>query len=182
MKERKERRQKKKTKRNRIIELKRKIYWQFIFTYLFISLYIQDHSFENNDLFFPPTPAFPSNVQHANNAGSSGDGGIGSGTNNTGGRSGNGNNLNINLPDNNAILRLEVELRDKNIRRRHHFRNKGFLTDKTGRMAGKHQVPTHANNYFVPMEKVCKCKTIYVAYNEGSFFFFFLHYIWIAES
>lgn len=108
-----------------------------------ISLHIiWGYSFENNDLFFPPTSAFSSNVQHINNTGNSGDGG---GV----GRSGNGNNLNINLPDNNAVLRLEVELRDKNIRRRHQFRNRG-----NGRMAGKHQVPTHSNNYFVPLEKV----------------------------
>lgn len=80
------------------------------------------------------------------------------------------NNLNINLPDNNAVLRLEVELRDKNPRRRQNprnqMRNKGFsdgggdrkrTTPSTAGVVGIRQSPpssTNANNFFVPMEKV----------------------------
>lgn len=81
------------------------------------------------------------------------------------------NNLNINLPDNNAVLRLEVELRDKNPRRRannNQMRNKGFggggdrkrTTSTTAGVVGVRQAssPSSAlassNNFFVPMEKV----------------------------
>lgn len=84
------------------------------------------------------------------------------------------NNLNINLPDNNAVLRLEVELRDKNPRRRaanNQMRNKGFgggggggggnggdrkrTTPSTAGVVGVRQAPSSSpNNFFVPMEKV----------------------------
>lgn len=69
-----------------------------------------------------------------------------------------GNNLNINLPDNNAVLRLEVELRDKNARRRPNHRNRGFAGDgrhRAGPTNGAvHQTPPNPNNFFIPMEKV----------------------------
>lgn len=71
-----------------------------------------------------------------------------------------GNNLNINLPDNNAVLRLEVELRDKNARRRPNYRNKGYGTgDGLNRAASPvcgvvHQTPPNPNRFFIPMEKV----------------------------
>lgn len=70
-----------------------------------------------------------------------------------------GNNLNINSPDNNAVLRLEVELRDKNARRRPNNRNKGFAGDGRKRAASPvsgavHQTPPNPNNFFIPMEKV----------------------------
>lgn len=81
-----------------------------------------------------------------------------------------GNNLNINLPDNNAVLRLEVELRDKNVRRRpNQHRAKGYLTDQNRPVAGagsaaaiasrtpaplSHHSVAYTDNYFVPMEKV----------------------------
>lgn len=80
--------------------------------------------------------------------------------------SANGNNLNINLPDNNAVLRLEVELRDKNVRRRPNQQQrggKGYLTDRNrpavAAVAKKptplsHHSVTNTDNYFVPMEKV----------------------------
>lgn len=95
--------------------------------------------------------------------------------------SGGTNNLNINLPDNNAVLRLEVELRDKNQRRRannNQMRNKGFgggggggggdrkrtTSSSTSGAVGVRQPPLssspmspssiNANNFFVPMEKV----------------------------
>lgn len=74
---------------------------------------------------------------------------------------GNNNNLNINLPEHNAVLRLEVELRDKNARRRPNYRPKGFATDRNqnidpAKAANKQILPTtpNLNNYFVPMEKV----------------------------
>lgn len=73
----------------------------------------------------------------------------------------NNNNLNINLPEHNAVLRLEVELRDKNARRRPNYRQKGFATDRNRNIdpvkaASKQVLPTTSNfdNYFVPMEKV----------------------------
>lgn len=73
----------------------------------------------------------------------------------------NNNNLNINLPEHNAVLRLEVELRDKNARRRPNYHQKGFATDRNRNMnpvktASKQVLPTTSNfnNYFVPMEKV----------------------------
>lgn len=75
---------------------------------------------------------------------------------------GNDNNLNINLPEHNAVLHLEVELRDKNARRRPNYRPKGFATDRNRNIdpavkaASKQILPTtpNLNNYFVPMEKV----------------------------
>lgn len=72
-----------------------------------------------------------------------------------------GNNLNINLPDNNAVLRLEVELRDKHARRRPNNRHKGFTGDGRNRAASPvsgaaHQTPPNPNNFFIPMEKVRK--------------------------
>lgn len=80
-----------------------------------------------------------------------------------------GNNLNINLPESNAVLRLEVELRDKNARRRPNYRQKGFATNRNAEVTttgggggGKQVLPTtsNPNNYFIPMEKVsffCSC-------------------------
>lgn len=69
-----------------------------------------------------------------------------------------GKNLNINLPDNNAVLRLEVELRDKNARRRPNYRNKGYGGDGRNRAASPggavHQTPPNPNDFFIPMEKV----------------------------
>lgn len=69
-----------------------------------------------------------------------------------------GNNLNINLPENNAVLRLEVELRDKNARRRPNYRNKGHAGDRirgTSPASGAvHQTPPNPNHFFIPMEKV----------------------------
>lgn len=69
-----------------------------------------------------------------------------------------GNNLNINLPENNAVLRLEVELRDKNARRRPNHRNKGHAGDRirgTSPASGAvHQTPPNPNHFFIPMEKV----------------------------
>lgn len=69
-----------------------------------------------------------------------------------------GNNLNINLPDNNAVLRLEVELRDKNARRRPNHRHRGFTGDGRNRAGpangAVHQTPPNPNNFFIPMEKV----------------------------
>lgn len=69
------------------------------------------------------------------------------------------NNLNINLPEKNAILRLEVELRDKNARRRPN--RKGIATDRTRavpshgpQLRQTHPISGNANNFFVPMEKV----------------------------
>lgn len=95
------------------------------------------------------------------------------------------NNLNINLPDNNAVLRLEVELRDKNPRRRpnNQIRNKGFATaggggsdrkrtaPATAGVVGVRQAPlsTNGNNFFVPMEKV---STGFYSY------FFSLTFLW----
>lgn len=85
-----------------------------------------------------------------------------------------GNNLNINLPDSNAVLRLEVELRDKNIRRRpNNLRGKGER-NRTGAgtataspptspttataTAGVavRQSPPNPNSFFIPMEKVSR--------------------------
>lgn len=70
-----------------------------------------------------------------------------------------GNNLNINLPEKNAILRLEVELRDKNARRRPN--RKGNATDRNraapsneAHIRQTHPIAGNANNFFVPMEKV----------------------------
>lgn len=76
-----------------------------------------------------------------------------------------GNNLNINLPDNNAVLRLEVELRDKNVRRRpnQQHRTRGYLKDRNRPVAAAvarkpaplaHHSDATTDNYFVPMEKV----------------------------
>lgn len=69
----------------------------------------------------------------------------------------NANNLNINLPERNAILRLEVELRDKNARRRPN-RNKVDRNklSPSNIVNGKqmHQTAPTPDNYFVPMEKV----------------------------
>lgn len=86
----------------------------------------------------------------------------------------NGNNLNINLPDKNAVLRLEVELRDKNVRRRpnQQHRNKGYSVDRNKPVAAavarkpaplKNLSDTDTDNFFVPMEKV----------SESSYFPFF---------
>lgn len=82
------------------------------------------------------------------------------------------NNLNINLPDNNAVLRLEVELRDKNARRRPNNRYKGFVGDGRNRAASPvggavHQTPPNLNNFFIPMEKV----SISLIVLHSSFFF-----------
>lgn len=68
-----------------------------------------------------------------------------------------GNNLNINVPENNAILRLEVELRDKHTAG-HQRRGRGgggvgaAGVKRTGHQANN---PKEDNvNYMVPMEKV----------------------------
>lgn len=69
-----------------------------------------------------------------------------------------GNNLNINLPDNNTgVLRLEVELRDKNARRRpNNHRHKGFAGNRAASPVNGavHQTPPNPNSFFIPMEKV----------------------------
>lgn len=72
-----------------------------------------------------------------------------------------GNNLNINLPENNAVLRLEVELRDKNTRHRHH--NQGGVR-KNGQQSLALKDDT--NNYIVPMEKV----SIRLCHETGKYF------------
>lgn len=100
-----------------------------------------------NDLYLPPT-AHPTNVQYN----------VGGGQENFGSHGANtaSNNLNINLPEHNAVLRLEVELRDKNTRRP---RNKAPMMDQRGKGVGSGGQPTHArnlNNYFVPLEKVSR--------------------------
>lgn len=70
------------------------------------------------------------------------------------------NNLNINLPENNAVLRLEVELRDKNARRRpQNYHQKGFGAERNRQLDATNKTvlpaqPPNPNNYFVPMEKV----------------------------
>lgn len=109
---------------------------------------------DNNEQFVHSTPT--SFVPHAHVSGYNGIGADG----------GNSNNLNINLPDNNAVLRLEVELRDKNVRRRPHQRRaKGYHLDRSRAVAGmaasaagaadgKYHAAANTNNYFVPMEKV----------------------------
>lgn len=72
------------------------------------------------------------------------------------------------MPDKNTVLRLEVELRDKNARRRPNYRHKNspaadrnpFTGGGGGGAAIGKQMPQHhpatpnPNNYFVPMEKV----------------------------
>lgn len=73
-----------------------------------------------------------------------------------------GNNLNINLPENNAVLRLEVELRDKNTRHRHH--NQGGVK-RNGQQS--HALKDDINNYMVPMEKVSIIYTIH-SFETGS--------------
>lgn len=68
-----------------------------------------------------------------------------------------GNNLNINVPENNAILRLEVELRDKHTAG-HQRRGRGGAgvgaagVKRTGQQA--HNPKEDNVNYMVPMEKV----------------------------
>lgn len=90
-------------------------------------------------------------------------------------------NLNINLPEHNAVLRLEVELRDKNARRRPNYRQKGFAADRNRNIdptkaASKQLLPTtsNSNNYFVPMEKVSfrfsLCSVLFVHV-------FFIHFL-----
>lgn len=86
--------------------------------------------------------------------------------NNTGSGANGNNNLNINSSDNNGVLRLEVELRDKNVRRRpnQQQRTKGYAADRNqAAVAGvnrKQPAPlssqplANTDNYFVPMEKV----------------------------
>lgn len=76
-----------------------------------------------------------------------------------------GNNLNINLPENNAVLRLEVELRDKNTRHRHH--NQGGVK-RNGQQS--HALKDDFNNYIVPMEKVSRY-IIYVCCETGIVFY-----------
>lgn len=72
------------------------------------------------------------------------------------------NNLNINVPENNAVLRLEVELRDKH--RRHERGGVGIGGGRGGgakRGGGTFgdakrngQQKDEINNFMVPMEKV----------------------------
>lgn len=139
------------------------IFSRFFFYFVFIEV-------DNNEQFVHSTPtSFTTNAHMSNNNGAGS----------------NGNNLNINLPDNNAILRLEVELRDKNVRRRPHQRQaKGYHLDRiravTGMTAsaatvdGKYHAVTNANNYFVPMEKVSDflvCNVLLCAFCLLFFFF-----------
>lgn len=103
---------------------------------------------KHNDLYFLPT-AHPTNVQYNVGGGNENFNSNGANTTNTA-----SNNLNINLPEHNAVLRLEVELRDKNTRRP---RNKAVIAEQRGR--GASSQAAHAqnlNNYFVPLEKVSK--------------------------
>lgn len=83
---------------------------------------------------------------------------------------GGSNNLNINLPDNNAVLRLEVELRDKNARRRPNYRHKGFTGDARNRTPSPtngavHLTPPNPNNFFIPMEKVSESSILIVLHH-----------------
>lgn len=88
--------------------------------FVFFFSFATDTKYEKNDFYTVPTP----NHLH-------------------------GNNLNINLPENNAVLRLEVELRDKNTRHRRH--NQGGVK-RNGQQS--HASKDDTNNYIVPMEKV----------------------------
>lgn len=84
-----------------------------------------------------------------------GGGGVGSSSSNSNdGNTTTSNNLNINLPEHNAVLRLEVELRDKHTRRPRN--NKVFMVNRGGKGgATNHTAPiSNLNNYFVPLEKV----------------------------
>lgn len=94
-----------------------------------------------------------------------------------------GNNLNINLPDNNAVLRLEVELRDKNARRRPNYRNKGYVGDGRNRAASPggavHQTPPNPNNFFIPMEKVSFISWLFT---ENRCFFVFLFFFLLFQT
>lgn len=94
-----------------------------------------------------------------------------------------GNNLNINLPEKNAILRLEVELRDKNARRRPN--RKGITTDRNrpmpptvAQVRQTHPVAGNANNFFVPLEKVSVCVCVFVYF----FFCSFAHSYCVFDS
>lgn len=116
---------------------KQKIIFPFSFTNFlsfFFSLinYWLDFQYEKNDLYSPSTPQYYQNQQHQNNG---------------------NNNVNINLPDNNTILRLEVELRDKNTRNRHHphQNHQGNKIKKSGQQLHD---PRNDINYIAPMEKV----------------------------
>lgn len=77
----------------------------------------------------------------------------------------NSNNLNINLPEHNAVLRLEVELRDKHARRPR--QKPGYMAnrDAGGAFGSPHNLSTataahvqNLNNYFVPLEKVSESR------------------------
>lgn len=84
------------------------------------------------------------------------------------------------------MLRLEVELRDKNARRRPNYRQKGFATDRNRNVAptngGAHKQlkPTapNPNNYFIPMEKVSAGSSIFlfIVLAFLTFFFIVLHF------
>lgn len=96
-----------------------------------------------------------------------------------------GNNLNINvLPENNAILRLEVELRDKHTRNRQQNRIGGIGTGGGGGGGGRgvkanngqqSHYPKDNINYMVPMEKV----SIYNRHITVSLFRIFSKLRWI---
>lgn len=58
------------------------------------------------------------------------------------------------------MLRLEVELRDKNTRRPRN--NKVFMVNRGGKgVAANHPAPiSNLNNYFVPLEKVSNRRAV----------------------
>lgn len=71
----------------------------------------------------------------------------------------NSNNLNINVAETNAVLRLEVELRDKNARRPRYkpdyHRNAGEAYAPPSRFNDMSAVHGQSlSSYFVPLEKV----------------------------
>lgn len=81
-----------------------------------------------------------------------------------------GNNLNINVPENNAVLRLEVELRDKH--QRHDRGGGGAMGRRAGvpaagvkRNGGQHNRDDTSNSYMVPMEKVSALR-LYIIKNK----------------
>lgn len=79
---------------------------------------------------------------------------------------GNNRTNQVNQTNSQAVLRLEVELRDKNARRRQQNHNKGYVFNKNRAAAVGSPIaagipmqlaPSHTknfNNYFVPMETV----------------------------
>lgn len=96
------------------------------------------------------------------------------------------NNLNINLPDSNAILRLEVELRDKNARRHPPTRkkspglpgerNRGTSPGTTGAIR-QPPTPQNPNSFFFPMEKVSSHHYYYFILLYGNSIIYFSAYL-----